>query len=82
MRFPELNLWAIVIVSLIKLGKLQKMVGHATVSKRSFIYYTGVGQDLPDGLDPQVLLDYLDKRVENFCPSGIDRCECVQAPGL
>ena len=82
MRFSELNLWATVMALLIVSGKLQKMVGHATVSLRSFIYCTGVGQDLPDGLDPQVLLDYLDKRVENFCPSGIDRCECVQAPGL
>merc|ERR1739844_655355 len=26
-------------------------------------------------------MDFLDKRVENFCPSGIDRCECVHAPG-
>ena len=43
---------------------------------------TGMGQDLPDGLDPQDLLDYIDKRVENFCPTGFERCECVHAPGM
>ena len=26
-------------------------------------------------------MDFMDKRVENACPSGIDRCECVHAPG-
>ena len=31
---------------------------------------------------PQILMDFLDKRAENFCPSGVDRCECVLAPGL
>ena len=42
-----------------------------------------MGQEgIPDGFDPLVLMEYLDKRVENFCPSGIEKCECVQAPGL
>ena len=41
-----------------------------------------MGQEgIPEGFDPLVLMEYLDKRVENFCPSGIDKCECVQAPG-
>ena len=48
------------------------------------IYLLGMGQDLdvPDNLDAEVFMDYIDKRLEDACPSGIDRCECVHAPGL
>ena len=46
-------------------------------------FIKGICQDfnIPDNFDPEVFMDYLDKRVEEACPSGIDRCECVHAPG-
>ena len=38
-------------------------------------------QDLPDGIEPDLFMEWTTKRVNTFCPKGIDRCECVQAPG-
>ena len=38
-------------------------------------------QGLPEGVKPDLFMDWMDKRLENFCPSGIDGCECVHEPG-
>ena len=38
-------------------------------------------QGLPEGVKPDMFMDWMDKRLEEFCPSGIDRCECVHKPG-
>ena len=38
-------------------------------------------QGLPEGVKPDLFMDWMDKRLEEFCPSGIDRCECVHKPG-
>jgi len=51
------------------------------VTVAALLIALGKSQDIPDGLNPQDLLDYIDKRVENFCPTGFEKCECVHAPG-
>ena len=78
MKLSVLNIRATVAALLIALGKLKLRFDKILVVIRCT---TGKSQDIPDGLNPQDLLDYIDKRVENFCPTGFDKCECVHAPG-
>ena len=78
MKFSVLNIKITVAALLIALGKFKILFDKILVVIRCI---AGKSQDIPDGLNPQDLLDYIDKRVENFCPTGFEKCECVHAPG-
>ena len=38
-------------------------------------------QDLPDGFDPAIFMDSLYAELKAACPNGVERCECLNAPG-
>ena len=43
--------------------------------------FTLGAQDLPDGFDPAIFMDSLYAELKAACPNGVQRCECLNAPG-
>ena len=40
-------------------------------------------QGLPPGFDPEFFMRAFQKKMdEEYCPSGVDKCECLNAPGM
>jgi len=37
---------------------------------------------LPPGFDPAVFMDSVYSDIKAACPSGIEKCECMNAPGV
>jgi hypothetical protein len=40
-----------------------------------------VSQDYPQDIDPGLFLTMVTKEMREYCPSGIVKCECINAPG-
>ncbi len=38
-------------------------------------------RSLPDEIDPLVFLDLVTKQLRRFCPSGVEKCECLSGLG-
>ena len=34
------------------------------------------------GFDPDFFMKELKKKREEYCPSGVEKCECLNAPGM
>ena len=40
-------------------------------------------QGLPPGFDPEFFMRAFQKKMdEEYCPSGVEKCECLNAPGM
>ena len=49
-------------------------------TEKHFVLTLGA-QDLPDGFDPAIFMDSLYAELKAACPNGVERCECLNAPG-